>query len=183
MDHTTVGKGARLRRAIVDRFNIIPGGHRNRVDPAQTGGRLPRRGPPGSSWCRAGAGASSCGASTTFDARGRHPRPLLPAAPREPLARGGRDPRLGGAAPRLERAGDRRVLRAQTPPRGAWTTRTASSTSSTTSRRSRSTWARRSSPGSSVTGRTSARRSSRPTAASVRAHGGHGNATPRSTTT
>ena len=24
MDHTTVGKGARLRRAIVDRFNIIP---------------------------------------------------------------------------------------------------------------------------------------------------------------
>jgi glucose-1-phosphate adenylyltransferase len=23
MDHTTVGKGARLRRAIVDRFNII----------------------------------------------------------------------------------------------------------------------------------------------------------------
>jgi glucose-1-phosphate adenylyltransferase len=24
MDHTTVGKGARLRRAIVDRFNIVP---------------------------------------------------------------------------------------------------------------------------------------------------------------
>jgi glucose-1-phosphate adenylyltransferase len=24
MDHTTVGKGARLRRTIVDRFNIIP---------------------------------------------------------------------------------------------------------------------------------------------------------------
>ena len=24
MDHTTVGKGARLRRAIIDRFNIIP---------------------------------------------------------------------------------------------------------------------------------------------------------------
>jgi glucose-1-phosphate adenylyltransferase len=24
MDHTTVGKGARLRRVIVDRFNIIP---------------------------------------------------------------------------------------------------------------------------------------------------------------
>jgi glucose-1-phosphate adenylyltransferase len=23
MDHTTVGKGARLRRAIIDRFNII----------------------------------------------------------------------------------------------------------------------------------------------------------------
>jgi len=23
MDHTTVGKGARLRRAIVDRFNIV----------------------------------------------------------------------------------------------------------------------------------------------------------------
>jgi glucose-1-phosphate adenylyltransferase len=26
MDHTTIGKGARLRRAIVDRFNIIPAG-------------------------------------------------------------------------------------------------------------------------------------------------------------
>jgi glucose-1-phosphate adenylyltransferase len=24
MDHTTVGKGAHLRRAIVDRFNIVP---------------------------------------------------------------------------------------------------------------------------------------------------------------
>ena len=24
MDHTTVGKGARLRRAIIDRFNIVP---------------------------------------------------------------------------------------------------------------------------------------------------------------
>jgi glucose-1-phosphate adenylyltransferase len=24
MDHTTIGKGARLRRAIVDRYNIIP---------------------------------------------------------------------------------------------------------------------------------------------------------------
>jgi glucose-1-phosphate adenylyltransferase len=24
MDHTTVGKGARVQRAIVDRFNIIP---------------------------------------------------------------------------------------------------------------------------------------------------------------
>ncbi len=26
MDHTTVGKGAHLRRAIIDRFNIIPAG-------------------------------------------------------------------------------------------------------------------------------------------------------------
>jgi glucose-1-phosphate adenylyltransferase len=26
MDHTTVGKGARLRRAVVDRFNIVPAG-------------------------------------------------------------------------------------------------------------------------------------------------------------
>jgi len=35
MDHTTVGKGARLRRAIVDRFNIIPADTEIGVDPAQ----------------------------------------------------------------------------------------------------------------------------------------------------
>ena len=34
MDHTTVGKGARLRRAIVDRFNIIPADSEIGVDPA-----------------------------------------------------------------------------------------------------------------------------------------------------
>jgi glucose-1-phosphate adenylyltransferase len=35
MDHTTVGKGARLRRAIVDRFNIIPADTEIGVDRAQ----------------------------------------------------------------------------------------------------------------------------------------------------
>jgi glucose-1-phosphate adenylyltransferase len=35
MDHTTVGKGARVRRAIVDRFNIIPADTEVGVDPAQ----------------------------------------------------------------------------------------------------------------------------------------------------
>ena len=35
MDHTTVGKGARLRRAIIDRFNIIPADTEIGVDPAQ----------------------------------------------------------------------------------------------------------------------------------------------------
>jgi glucose-1-phosphate adenylyltransferase len=35
MDHTTVGKGARLRRAIVDRFNIIPADTEIGVDAAQ----------------------------------------------------------------------------------------------------------------------------------------------------
>ncbi len=35
MDHTTVGKGARLRRAIVDRFNIIPADTEIGVEPAQ----------------------------------------------------------------------------------------------------------------------------------------------------
>jgi glucose-1-phosphate adenylyltransferase len=35
MDHTTVGKGARLRRAIVDRFNIIPADTEIGVDVAQ----------------------------------------------------------------------------------------------------------------------------------------------------
>jgi glucose-1-phosphate adenylyltransferase len=34
MDHTTVGKGARLRRAIVDRFNIIPADAEIGYDPA-----------------------------------------------------------------------------------------------------------------------------------------------------
>jgi len=35
MDHTTVGKGARLRRAIIDRFNIIPADTEIGIDPAQ----------------------------------------------------------------------------------------------------------------------------------------------------
>ena len=35
MDHTTVGKGARLRRAIIDRFNIIPADTEIGADPAQ----------------------------------------------------------------------------------------------------------------------------------------------------
>jgi glucose-1-phosphate adenylyltransferase len=34
MDHTTVGKGARLKRTIVDRFNIIPADSEIGVDPA-----------------------------------------------------------------------------------------------------------------------------------------------------
>lgn len=34
MDHTTVGKGARLRRAIVDRFNIIPADSEIGIDAA-----------------------------------------------------------------------------------------------------------------------------------------------------
>jgi glucose-1-phosphate adenylyltransferase len=34
MDHTTVGKGARLRRAIVDRYNIIPADAEIGLDPA-----------------------------------------------------------------------------------------------------------------------------------------------------
>jgi glucose-1-phosphate adenylyltransferase len=34
MDHTTVGKGAHLRRAIVDRFNIVPADTEIGVDPA-----------------------------------------------------------------------------------------------------------------------------------------------------
>jgi glucose-1-phosphate adenylyltransferase len=34
MDHTTVGKGAHLRRAIVDRFNIIPADAEIGLDPA-----------------------------------------------------------------------------------------------------------------------------------------------------
>jgi glucose-1-phosphate adenylyltransferase len=33
MDHTTVGKGARLRRAIVDRFNIVPADAEIGLDP------------------------------------------------------------------------------------------------------------------------------------------------------
>src|SRR5687768_18202920 len=33
LDHTTVGKGAHLKRAIVDRFNIIPADSEIGVDP------------------------------------------------------------------------------------------------------------------------------------------------------
>jgi glucose-1-phosphate adenylyltransferase len=35
MDYTTVGKGARLRRVIVDRFNIIPADAEIGYDPAR----------------------------------------------------------------------------------------------------------------------------------------------------
>src|SRR2546422_6835175 len=34
MDHTSVGKGARVRRAIIDRFNIIPADAEIGRDPA-----------------------------------------------------------------------------------------------------------------------------------------------------
>ncbi|HXG17140.1 MAG TPA: glucose-1-phosphate adenylyltransferase [Calidithermus sp.] len=34
MDHTTVGKGARIRRAIIDRYNIVPAGAEIGLDPA-----------------------------------------------------------------------------------------------------------------------------------------------------
>ena len=34
MDHTTVGKGARIRRAIIDRYNIIPANVEIGHDPA-----------------------------------------------------------------------------------------------------------------------------------------------------
>ena len=33
MDFTSVGKGAHLRRSIVDRYNIIPAGHQLGLDP------------------------------------------------------------------------------------------------------------------------------------------------------
>jgi glucose-1-phosphate adenylyltransferase len=39
MDFTTVGKGAHLRRAIVDRYNIIPAGQQLGLDPAADGER------------------------------------------------------------------------------------------------------------------------------------------------
>ena len=42
-----------------------------------------------------------------------HPRPLLPAAPRKPLARNRRSPGLRRPLPRLERPHHRRVLRPQ----------------------------------------------------------------------
>src|SRR5213083_2404746 len=35
MDNTTVGKGARLRRAIIDRFNIVPADAEMGCDPAE----------------------------------------------------------------------------------------------------------------------------------------------------
>jgi len=35
MDHTTIGAGARLRRVIADRFNLIPDGARIGLEPAE----------------------------------------------------------------------------------------------------------------------------------------------------
>ena len=40
MDHTTVGKGAHLRRAIIDRFNIIPADTEIGMDPVRDGRRF-----------------------------------------------------------------------------------------------------------------------------------------------
>src|SRR5262249_53921666 len=50
-----------------------------------------------------------------FAALHLRPRPLLPAAAREPVAGGGRGPGLGPPLPRLERAHHPRVLRPQRP--------------------------------------------------------------------
>ena len=139
MDHTTVGKGARLRRAIVDRYNIIPADSEIGVDAGHRPPAATTSTPRASSWCRGAGAASSCSASRSSSepvvaaARHRHPRPLLPAAAREPLARGGRGAGLGRPRPRLERAGHRRSATRPTRPPGASTTPTASSTSSTTS--------------------------------------------------
>ena len=43
MDFTSVGKGAHLRRAIVDRYNIIPAAHQLGLDSGRRPGALPRR--------------------------------------------------------------------------------------------------------------------------------------------
>ena len=120
MDHTTVGKGARLRRAIVDRFDIIPADSEIGVDPAidrrrhyvgpfGDRRRAPRR-PPGVP-ARAGGvlrvsacppPARSSSTATSTSRRARTPGSSVvevqdSAAP----------------VPRLERAHHRRVLRAQ----------------------------------------------------------------------
>ena len=60
MDHTTVGKGARLRRAIVDRFNIIPADVEIGIDPAHRPAAALRRRLRASSSCPEAAAASSC---------------------------------------------------------------------------------------------------------------------------
>ena len=62
---------------------------------------------------RRSSGDPKCLRSHHDEASRVHPRALLPAAARKPVARGGRGPGLGRAVPRLERADHRRVLRAQ----------------------------------------------------------------------
>ena len=77
-----------------------PGRHRDRrTTPPPTG--VATTSTPRASWSfRAAGAASSCAASTSSvkpPRAHRHPRPLLPAAPRESLARGGRGAGLGRA--------------------------------------------------------------------------------------
>ena len=47
MDHTIIGKGARLRRAIVDRFNIIDAGETVGYDQEKEGSRQDHLDPSG----------------------------------------------------------------------------------------------------------------------------------------
>ena len=154
MDHTTVGKGARLRRAIVDRFNIIPADSEIGVRPGASTGAGTTSTPRASSSCREAAAASSCSGWRSSRGHGvssarvdRHPRPLLPAAAREPLARGRRGPGLGRARTTTGTSASPPSATRPTPPPAASTRPTASSTSSTTSSASRSTSGPRCSPG------------------------------------
>ena len=110
------GQGRPIRRAIIDRYNIIPADHEIGLDPGQDRLRfhvdpsglvvVPRGG-------RREYPARPRGAVVSPVALRHHPRPLLPAAPREPLARDGRGAGLRRPRPRLERADHRGVLRAQ----------------------------------------------------------------------
>ena len=106
-----------------------------------------------------------------------HPRPLLPAAAREPLAGGGRAAGLGLPVPRLERAHHRRVLRAQRASPASSTARAASS-SIVNNYAAHQLQLRPDAAGlaGGQGARTSTRPSSRPTATSRERFGGHGSA-------
>jgi hypothetical protein len=62
MDHTTVGKGAHLRRAIIDRFNIIPADAEIGTTSPPIAASITST-PRASWWFRAGGDASFCEAS------------------------------------------------------------------------------------------------------------------------
>src|SRR5262249_26474085 len=136
MDHTTVGKGAHIRRAVVDRFNIVAAGSEIGLDPDTDRRRwhvdasgivvMPRGGRPGvllglDEPCWPIGPLRSTGTSTSRPVRTRGWKPSRSRTPPRPITIG--------------TSGSRRSAMPPTPPLAGSTAPIAFSTSSTTSRR------------------------------------------------